>query len=1846
MSYISTPPGLKRRTRRRTLSPGMVVCSFCLLAGLSVTGVFLFTHQSQASSTRSSANSSSARLSPSVTMHPSRSRRDTVPLAAGRDLITTFDGPAHLQATLDQNLAQPLTLASADFDEDGTPDLAIAYDSPDGPLVAVRRGNVDSIYPNAPEAQRRKAANKFTEAPFLSPARLLALAVVPDFIGAGDFDADSHSDLVFASRTGKALHLLSGDGAGQFRLTREITLPGAVSAMLVGEINRRDGLADVVLGVDSEGGAKVMVFEGAEGALRSRPEIFHAPARVTSLALGQLDDHHALDLAVATGNHLLVLGGRDRKLSLSQRDQASVQPALVDQRTFPFALRSLAIGEFNRSGVTDLALLAEDGDLHFVYREPRAGVKATAGYRGSAGSKSITHWQLKTLATQFKGATGLITARLSGNPTDDLLMVNPSGRRLAVLATAPRDSKRAGSDTGPDLQAAASFDLNGAPGPVLPMRLDKDALSDLVVARSGSSSPSIVLSAARDGGPGLGPDHVIFSNPSSIAINGGSNPPVIATPYPSTITVSGQPPVDKLRVKLNRIKHSSLQEVGVLLVGPNGQKTHLMSAAGRVGDHVELSLTFDDAAGSTVPRFNDIPITGTYKPSVFGPSDFPAPAPGGPHAEVLSVFNGTDPNGTWSLYAVNRGTFGLGEISEGWSLIFGPDSAAQAFVVTNTNDSGPGSLRQAILDANDKFGADVINFNIASSARTIKPASLLPTITDAVTIDGTSQPGFAGKPIIELSGREPDFNGPALNITASDCVIRGLVINSFIGRPFRAIQSIYGGHNIFEGNFIGTDVSGTVALSRGDPTFSETAMIGIDLNTSNNLVGGTTAAARNVISGNTLGIFLDRCNYDDPVTGNVIQGNFIGTDFTGTQLLENGTGITTGAEGFCGEAPNTTIGGTVAGSRNVIVGGSFRIHLVGAAASLVQGNFIGTDVSGAVDLDATSPTNRGDGIDISQRSTDVTVGGTTAAARNVISGNWFGVQINGSNTSGCLVQGNYIGTDASGSTTLKNLFSGVYMLFGAANNTVGGAVAGARNVISGNDRHGIEIGKLDKAATTSNVIQGNYIGTDASGLIPLGNGHLSAGGGDGINVPANADGNRIEENLIAFNSRNGVFMPPVPGGSNTPGLRIQITDNHIFANGTLGIDLGDLGVTANDFLDPDSGPNNLQNFPLLNSSSISGANEAAKSPQLQPDAAATVLGTLNSTPNTAFTVHWYFGTGQCANNQPSTRPLVTGKVPGVITDANGNAPFTVNFELPAGIDGGMINCTATDSQGNTSEFSACLPVGVVLPPPSPSPTPSPGPTPIAGPTPNNDSFAAAMELSGTSGRVLGNNVSASKETGEPNHGGNKGAKSIWYRWQATLNGSVTLYTYGSSFDTLLGVYTGSVVSGLTQVGGNDDDDQGASLTSLVTFQAAAGTVYHIAVDGNSSCGFLGGNCSGDAGGVVLTWNQFPSTTLQFERADIPTTENAATAEIRVSRAGENSQAATVDYATSDTGGSNCNTPNTSNASSRCDYQRASGTLHFAAGETFKTVLVSIVDDSYAEGNERFTITLSNAKGAGLGAFTTANLIIADNDTVTSANPIAGAGFFARLHYIDFLNREPDASGLGFWRDQIIACGTDPACVDLRRTNVSAAFYVSIEFQETGYLVYRLYKSAYGNLPGLPVPLRFSEFLPDTQAIGSGVVVGVGDWQSKLEENKRLLASTFVARSRFISAFPTSLSPAQFVDALYQNAGVTPSESERFSVIGEFGTAITTMDNAARARVIRRVAENGALAQQEFNKAFVLMQYFGYLRRNPNDSPEPGLNFDGYNFWLTKLNQFGGNYVEAEMVRAFIISDEYRQRFGP
>ncbi len=467
----------------------------------------------------------------------------------------------------------------------------------------------------------------------------------------------------------------------------------------------------------------------------------------------------------------------------------------------------------------------------------------------------------------------------------------------------------------------------------------------------------------------------------------------------------------------------------------------------------------------------------------------------------------------------------------------------------------------------------------------------------------------------------------------------------------------------------------------------------------------------------------------------------------------------------------------------------------------------------------------------------------------------------------------------------------------------------------------------------------------------------------------------------------------------------------------------------------------------------------------------------------------------------------------------------------------------------------------------------------------------------------------------------------------TLGGTTNLtFTAGDGTDDVTMTFAGTAA------------DLNAALNGLA-FKPTAGfsgfTSLQITTNDQGSTG--SGGARSDTDFVSI---QVRPGTIEFKQSSYTVGEGAGPLAVVVRRTGDTTLAASVAYATDDGSIPSFSVPcssTTGAALDRCDFTKALGRLVFAPGETEKTINVLVGDDSYVEGTETALIRLSSVAGTNvtLGSRAVATLEITDDAQESSTNPINDTGRFVRQHYYDFLNREPDADGLAFWTNEIEQCGADLQCREVKRVNVSAAFFLSIEFQQTGYLVYRLDKVAYGNISAVrPVPLTLNEFLSDTQSIGQGVVVGVTGWEERLEANKRLFIDSFVLRTRFLSRYPISTTPEAYVDSLNANAGGALLQEERDALVADLKSGAKT-----RAQVLRAVAEHANVVRREFNQAFVLMQYFGYLRRNPDDAPEPGLNFNGYNFWLGKLNEFNGNYINAEMVKAFITSDEYRKRFG-
>jgi len=396
---------------------------------------------------------------------------------------------------------------------------------------------------------------------------------------------------------------------------------------------------------------------------------------------------------------------------------------------------------------------------------------------------------------------------------------------------------------------------------------------------------------------------------------------------------------------------------------------------------------------------------------------------------------------------------------------------------------------------------------------------------------------------------------------------------------------------------------------------------------------------------------------------------------------------------------------------------------------------------------------------------------------------------------------------------------------------------------------------------------------------------------------------------------------------------------------------------------------------------------------------------------------------------------------------------------------------------------------------------------------------------------------------------------------------------------------------------------------------------------NTGC--LSGTSTANFTGTLLV----SSSSLQLSQSTYTVSEATPSLVVTVTRTGVTSSTASVDYKTTDTDtftvGCSDKVNNMGGAFGRCDFATSADTLIFAPGDTSKTFSVPIINDSFAEGNETFSVVLSNASGAPIGPTSTALITITDNETVDGPNPIFTTPFFVRQHYLDFLSREPEPGEP--WTAVLNNCSdvnNNPLC---DRLTVSAAFFGSPEFQLKGYFVYRFYKLAFNRLP------LYSEFVLDMRAV-------TGLTPAEVFQKKAAFSNAFVHRTEFIAPYG-GLTNAQYVSALMDRYSLTqittpdpatPDGTNKVTLTTAQLTTQLTAGTLTRAQVLRAIADSDQVATLEFNRAFVAMQYYGYLRRTPESA--------GYNSWLAYLTAHPTD--SRTMVNGFMNSNEYRLRFGP
>ena len=770
----------------------------------------------------------------------------------------------------------PQSLASADFDEDGVADLIAGAVAGNRPVVALYRGT------SAPNADHQPPT------PFLAPV-IYEVAIAPHLLATGDFDADGHSDVVIAARGASHLAFLRGDGHGAFERTAPLELPGALTDIVAGEVNRADGLVDLALSVAGPRGSRVLVYSGDNGALRSDPTELTLPGAPTGLAFGHLDDDWFGDLAVVVRDEMSIYHGSGTDVG----DDIPAPFREVSRATLPRAPVSLAAGRFDPAdpGRSDLAFIDDDAALHAVTRR-----------RGEGHA-----WQLRTLRSSLDPAGGapvsqasspaLSAAPLSASGVDDIVVVDRAGRRVFVVpgtGSATATTSAAG--------APAIVQLSGTPVAVLPMRLDRDATSDLVVFEEGADAPHVLLTTAGRtfvvDNPGDDPDCDITDGLCRIGPVDSNGKCMGGCTFRAALHEANVgPDLDTITFALGAGTPTVLKRGGA-----DWTAIHPVTIDGQTGGATRVHLDANGVGNTLILR-------------------------GGSSAIRNLVITG----GSAGLYVHTNG----GNIFEGnWIGLHPSGASAQP-------NPGPGML---IISPLNTIGGT------AAAARNVVAASGLSGIEVRNATGNRILGNFIGTDATGTTDLGNALSGVYLELSP----------NTTIGGAVAGARNVISGNNAtgqggvhanispsltLQGNYIGTSASGNAPIGNSGP--------GVRIvSGANEVIGGTTAAARNVIAANgDDGVVIRSINSSEKA---LIQGNYIGTAANGTLLGNAGAGIA--VEG----THDNTIGGTTASSSNVIAGnGGAGVVLqfagVHPAGNSVRGNSMRSNGGLGIDLD-------GDGV--------------------------------------------------------------------------------------------------------------------------------------------------------------------------------------------------------------------------------------------------------------------------------------------------------------------------------------------------------------------------------------------------------------------------------------------------------------------------------------------------------------------------------------------------------------------------------------------------------------------------------------------------------------------------------------------------------------------------------------------------------------------------------------------------------------------------------------------------------------------------------------------------------------------
>ncbi len=1044
-------------------------------------------------------------------------------------------------AGIRSNALTPLSITTEDFSGDGIPDLVSGFGDGATGYVTIQTANEKAIFPKETSRILQQFQGIYQEPAFLPMALTLKIPGNPDFLIAGDFDNDGRRDVIAATRNHSSLYFLKGDGAGSLLFEKSMDLPGEIDFLLSADVNRPDGLMDFVVALTDRNRALLMIFESPEGALSAEPETHELPESAAEVIAGLLDDDPWTDIAAACGTKTVIFRGRNRRLTHNREMRQAVSPSKQMSIDFPATIASMAMGDFIGDRKNELAVLLSSGEFMLL--------------DGKSNQKTI-HASIKseTLTSLPAGPSRIMRAKCAALPGDELVVWNPGFKNLGVLSFADsRDIQDKADDNNVEVAAFCSTLRTSAPPvAVTPMRLNLDAIEDILIlsgANEGSSESALSVRYS------LASSNFVVDSPGSESdydYNDGLCRACLAYDAESNCIEWGC----TLTAALQQINASSITanitfSDTLLSVTLNNPPEVNNGSATIVGPELRIAITGTHTTrGLTLNSgFNVLRNLALQTSS--------ATRLGGGNNIVEGVYAGT------SITGLSLKGNGQIRLSGSFNRIGGANEnqrniLSNGLIITTAGSDFnkiQGNYFGVNSAGNESFGAaGHLSINASSNCTVGGTAAgegnLFAGTATAIEISGeymgimsvgnTIQGNYfgtdkEGKQVIEGASRLL-----AIRLDNTSDTLVGGTAGITVGGPLTGAGNLIAARNggiwafgdtsgdlTIQGNYIGTDITGKVTdpdgtADSGDE-FGCTHHAIIIRSLENTLIGGITANARNLISGNQQEcIYLEGAG-SVPTFIVSILGNYIGTDITGMKILGNkrgavrNEGVPSPSTVIIGGAEGATPGGPLTGAGNLLSGNLYGIYLEGVIGkNVIQGNYIGTDATGEDWLP-----NNGNAVSIvaDQIDGEVLVGGNTPAARNIIAGNkGWGLTFGGKKA---VAHGNYIGLSASGTKILGNYYGGIRAMKDVE---IGGDRPGEGNVICGTDNPG---GKDDegvgiRVSGDNVIIKGNKIGTNPEGTIPMPNdnhGIIVYGNNCLIGGPAPEEGN-----LISGNGGHGIYQ--------------------------------------------------------------------------------------------------------------------------------------------------------------------------------------------------------------------------------------------------------------------------------------------------------------------------------------------------------------------------------------------------------------------------------------------------------------------------------------------------------------------------------------------------------------------------------------------------------------------------------------------------------------------------------------------------------------------------------------------------